>query len=129
MEKLNIEKFDQILIKNSNFNLFSIIDDHELYFEELYIDNRNKGIASSGVMRNANSSNPFKISNSKNELVNMEINLDSYSLKYLENIPVNNKIEMILNNKYNGKINFLIDPELKFFSSEYEIFLVVMAIL
>ena len=52
----------------------------------------------------------------------MEINLNSYPLMYLENIAVKNKIEMIFNNKYNGKINFFIDSGLKFFNSEYEIF-------
>ena len=65
---LNIENFDQILIKNSNFNLFSIIDNHEVHVEELNIDNNDKVITSSGVIKNAASNNSFKITSSENEI-------------------------------------------------------------
>ena len=117
----NIENFNQILIKNSNFNLFSIIDNHELYVEELNIDNINNLVRSTGIIKNDNSNNPFKISTSDNELLNMEISLDLYPLMYLENTAVNKRMGMIINNKYSGKINLLIDPEFKFFKSEYKI--------
>ena len=53
----NIENFNQILIKNSNFNLFSIIDNHELYVEELNIDNINNLVRSTGIIKNDNSNN------------------------------------------------------------------------
>ena len=46
------------------------------------------------------SNNPFKISTSDNELLNIEISLDSYPLMYLENIAVNKRMGMIINNKY-----------------------------
>ena len=104
--KINIRDYEKINIFNSKLNFHKILENHSINFNLLNYDKKLNLIESVGIMINNKSQNEFKISNqNEKDVIDIELNLDSYSTNFVNKIIDNPDLNIIFENSFNGKIN------------------------
>ena len=104
--KINIRDYEKINIFNSKLNFHKILENHSINFNLFNYDKKLNSIESVGIMINNKSQNEFKISNqNEKDLIDIELNLDSYSTNFVNKIIDNPDLNIIFENSFNGKIN------------------------
>ena len=94
--KINIRDYEKINIFNSKLNFHKILENHSINFNLLNYDKKLNLIESVGIMINNKSQNEFKISNqNEKDVIDIELNLDSYSTNFVNKIIDNPDLNII----------------------------------
>ena len=106
-----IIKIDNFYIKESFIDLSSIFDNHQVYIDELAINNKTALIQTTGYLKNQESKSNFTANNNENDKksINFELILDSYPLGFLKKVSKNIYIDKLSEHALNGKIYFKIN--------------------
>ena len=110
--KINIRDYEKIDIFNSRLNFSKILENHSINLNSLNYDKKLNFIESAGIINNSKSQNKYKLSNkNKKDLIEIKINLDTYSTNFVNKIINNPELKIIFDNSFNGSINIKTDND------------------